>query len=199
MADVLALSIELPDGKYASVNNRNRGLRDPRKSEIYKAVFDLVKRAAEDAIFRTGWITAECECSATIIRVLNRRARVDASNLSKVEWDALTAAGVWSDDRLANPSQMLVRYDDAGPHRVNIIVTKLYEPAHVRIVDRPKRDTRTKSVESADNRIRIAESKNSKAQRYTGGPIPEGMAIVDGFIVPASEALALISESKRRS
>jgi hypothetical protein len=28
--------------------------------------------------------------------------------------------------------------------------------------------------------------------RYIGGPIPSGMAVVNGFLIPASDALAMI-------
>lgn len=92
--DAIAFTIELPDGKYASVNRLTRGYRDPRKSEIYRQVYDAVLKAASAEIVRTGWAKAECECFASVMRVMPARWRADAMNLGKPEMDALTEAGV---------------------------------------------------------------------------------------------------------
>lgn len=205
MTDALAFTIVLPDGKYASVNRTTRGWTDPRKSDIYKAVYDAVLDAAKSEIARTGWAKAECECFATIMRVMPAHWRADAMNLGKPEWDALTEAGVWTDDRLANPCLPWIRYDDEGPHRVTIVVMKLYEPANVRIVEKPKAvrarrengENGTKSTKCPDNETRLTPA----AQRYTGGDIPPDKALVNGVLVDRADALAQIQNmgGKRRA
>lgn len=219
MTDALAFTIDLPDGKYASVNRTTRGWTDPRKSEIYRYVYGAVLEAAQREIARTGWTKAECECFATIMRVMPAHWRADAMNLGKPEWDALTEAGVWTDDRLANPCLPWIRYDDEGPHRVTIVVMKLYEPANVRIVARAMearqgRDAKRLDGEATTARSRrdapksgnkitenpeVAKMRNSatpERQRYTGGDIPHDKALIDGYLVPREEALRMISAKR---
>lgn len=87
MADALTFTIELPDGKYASVNRLQRSQRDPRKSPIYKAVYAAVLEAARRERDRIGWEAADCECLAEVMRVLPARWRADAMNLGKPEME----------------------------------------------------------------------------------------------------------------
>jgi hypothetical protein len=102
---------------------------------------------------------------------------------------------------------MHIRYDDEGPHRVTIVVMKLYEPANVRIVAKPKRDKLTKPAESTDSQKRIASpgkyvlSRTPQREKYTGGELPADKALVDGYLVDREEAMAEIKSllGKRRA
>lgn len=188
MSDVLAITVEI-DGRYPSVNHTGGdGFRGGRKSREYRQLFARVKYAALDEMARTGWTKAECDCFVSIVRYIPDMRRCDAMNLGKTELDALTAAGVWLDDNLANPPMAWIRRDIDGKHRVSIVVVKLYE-SHRLIVQLPSPTLRTpkEKFEAASAAMRGWRA---------GDPIPEGYADLNGTLVTREEALAAIRGSK---
>lgn len=205
MSDVLAFTIELDDGKYASENNKFAdGLARGRKSAIYKDVFRKVKKAAEDQMKRVRWTKASCECMFVLIRYMPKRWRADAVNLGTPEANALTKAGVWDDDRLGNPATLLNRHDPDGKHRVVIFIAKLHRPANVHDDEkapRPKKESVPKAIETIDvtgvhlgdgitrGKVTLARAV---AQWRPGDPIPNGFADFNGRLVPREEAIAKI-------
>jgi Holliday junction resolvase RusA-like endonuclease len=207
VSDVLTLTIPL-GARYPSRNHEGKdNQRFGRKSDEYRDLTQAVIEAARAEMMRTGWVQAECECLTIITRYMPNHLRADSLNIGSAECNALTAAGVWSDDRLAQPCTMHIRYDDEGPHRVTIVVMKLYEPANVRIVAKPKRDKLTKPAESTDSQKRIASpgkyvlSRTPQREKYTGGELPADKALVDGYLVDREEAMAEIKSllGKRRA
>jgi Holliday junction resolvase RusA-like endonuclease len=188
--DILSLSLAL-GSSYPSVNHTGKdGFRGGRKSDAYKKLFTDVETAARSEIERTGWAIASTECALTVVRYIPDRRRTDASNLAKVECDALTKAGVWIDDRLANPCSLAVRYDPAGPHRIVIIVVKLYYPscdASATCSEGP-----VKTLESSRRSQRMGKSavpSDSVDRWRPGDPIPRGMADLNGRLVTRQVAL----------
>lgn len=205
MSDVLSITVPI-GAKYASVNSVGaNGHRAGKKSPEYKALFADVKAAAETEIKWLGWDKAECECLAMIVRYVADRRRHDAMNLGKCEWDALTEAGVWLDDSLANPCLPMIRY--CAPHRVTIVVVKLYEsvlkPAQAR--DDAVSGSRTsRSPKSAQAGIEhLMPCKHGRpcglycrgCERHAlntwkpGSPIPQGYALLNGKLVTREVAL----------
>lgn len=199
--DVLTLTIALGT-RYPSKNHEGRdGMRTGRKSEEYRKLFEDIKEAAEREMARTGWNMAECECLTIVVRYMPNHLRADALNLAGCEANALTAAGVWTDDRLAQPVTLHIRYDDEGPHRVTIVVMKLYEPANVRIVAKPEKLRKapklSETSETIANRSRNSgnlEKPLPERVRYMGGPIPKDMALFGDQLISKSEALAMIAK-----
>jgi len=205
MTDVLSLCIPIP-GRYPSVNSLGRdGLRFGRKSEEYRALFKAVKEAAEAEMARTGWITATCECLSVIVRYIGDRRRTDAANLAKCEWDALTAAGVWSDDRLANPCHFAIRRDPNGEHRVSIVVVKLHQSINAEEVmpnatvsklhkrDKPLRRSRPDVTPPRVGARRKVTEADLQTWR-PGDPIPPGYALFGGKLVATEFVLDLIKQ-----
>ena len=207
MRDVLSITVPI-GSRYASVNGLGaNGHRAGKKSPEYHTLFDDVKRAAEAEIARTGWTTAECDCFAMIVRYVENRKRHDAMNLAKVEWDSLTAAGVWTDDSLANPCLPMIRY--STPHRITIVVVKLYEsvltpvecPPGVQASrprrsaqagnDVPKPDAGPATAASGSSRRRAPASGTSALHLSwkPGDPIPDGHALLNGKLVTRKVAL----------
>jgi hypothetical protein len=201
VTDVLTLSIDLQDGKYASQNSIGKdGFRGGRKSDVYKQVFSAVKRAAEDEIKLTGWTKAECECAVLLIRYIPIRWRVDAINAGTAEFNALTAAGVWADDRLGNPPTLWIRHDPVGLHRISIVVVKLYEPANA---SSPSNGGNGVRGAGKPRRARTQSSKESPAVRHLkerawrpGDPIPVGYAQLGNELITDTRARELIGGGK---
>lgn len=199
MADVLAITVPI-EGRYASNNALGKDShRGGRKSEAYKALFKSVKEAAEDEAMRIGWVPLPCEHDITILRYLPARWRTDAMNLGKCEGDALTAAGIWPDDRYANPARFLVRYDASGQHRIAIVVVKLYEPANTFALDaKPKsslitvNEVEIKAESSVIRRPLRAPMVMDISKYRSGDPIPDGYADLNGELVLKSKALDMI-------
>lgn len=179
MSDVLAITVPL-GSRYASVNGVGRdNRRGGRKSDAYKRLYADVKAAAEAEIARTGWTTATANCFAMIVRYVPGNRRCDAMNQGKCEWDALTAAGVWDDDRWANPSLPWI-VPNAGEHRIAIVVVKLAAqavPARAEEMLARKQTPR-----------RRAEAGASAALH----PIVERMAKLNGKPIPLADALEMI-------
>jgi hypothetical protein len=195
MSDVLSVTVSL-GGRYPSTNHTANGShRAGPKSPEYKALFDAVKCAAEAEIARTGWVKADGECLTIITRYVPDRRRCDAVNLGTSECNALTAAGVWADDRLAQPCIKHIRHDPNGEHRVSIVVVQLHHP-----VNAIRGQTRGQSTATSP-RNREGQSSGQKpakvstpsgAPRYTGGAIPDGFAVVNGKLVSRESALKML-------
>jgi hypothetical protein len=213
MPDVLTLELLLPDGRYARENDKYRthSTRGP-KSEIYSYVEREVQRLAQAEMLRIGWETATCECFCMIVRIVPTRQRIDALNMGTPEGNGLTKAGVWEDDRLAQPPLLWVRHDPAGPHRVNITVIKLhgsinaYEPAARKQRHTPLPASQSSKGASRDvaigtdvftgaaaevDRDVLGRAQRAIAQWAPGDPIPPGMALLNGSLVSYAEGLEL--------
>lgn len=203
VADVLTLTIPL-GSRYPSRNHEGRdNHRFGRKSEEYRELTQAVIDAAQTEMSRIGWEQAECECLTIITRYMPTHLRADSLNIGSAECNALTSAGVWSDDRLAQPCIMHIRHDDAGPHRVSIVVMKLHEPANIRIVARGMEARQGRDAKRLDAEGTTARSRRDapKKIKYLGGDVPPGKAIIDGYIVDRDEAMAEIKNAfgKRRA
>lgn len=205
MTDVLTITVPI-QGAYASVNQTGGdSFRGGRKSPAYKALFRAVQQSAEAEMRRTGWTKAECDCFALIVRYVPDRRRADAMNLAKCEWDALTEAGVWNDDELANPCLPMIRPDFGGPHRVSIVVVKLYgatskeKERHVVVPNRPAADSLQADIDYRDREIQadlvpnpaldVASKKSPPKRRER---LPE----VGGKPVSWAEARKLIERTR---
>jgi len=191
MSDVLSITVPI-GAKYASVNSVGaNGHRAGKKSPEYKALFADVKAAAETEIKWLGWDKAECECLAMIVRYVADRRRHDAMNLGKCEWDALTEAGVWLDDSLANPCLPMIRY--CAPHRVTIVVVKLYESVlkpvestRAATARAPGHDTSRQPVSAQAGKIHWCFPCSSWKP---GDPLPENHALLNGKLITLDVAL----------
>ena len=130
MSDVLIVSAPVP-GAYPTVNTMWAGSsRGGKKSLVYTDLFDAVQRAAEAEIDRTGWTTAAYYCAVSLTLYRNTRREIDCANTSKAELDAMTAAGVWVDDKFARPFLADTEYDPSGESRVVIVVRRRFPDMH---------------------------------------------------------------------
>lgn len=211
MSDALVFTLPLEGGEYASQNAIGKdSFRGGRKSKIYKFVFNNVKDLAEKEMARVNWgPPATCECDVTIYRFIPKRWRTDAINMGTAEFNALTAAGVWADDRLGNPARCVLRYDAPGPHRIVVVVVKLYEPAN-RYEPTPEQNANeltrrsrastgrgARSTAVRDRAIRDEAKREGAKEWRPGDPIPAGFADYNGRLIPEAEALAYIRGEKK--
>ncbi len=177
--DVLTITVPIV-GRYPSVNHIGRdGLSKGRKSPAYRRLYDTVLKAAREAIAACRWESVPRDEDAFVVatRYCPDRRRLDRWNIGKCEADALTEAGVWEDDCVAEP--YLRRFHDpAGPDRVAFVVMR------GRRIDR--------SVERS-RRARQARTEEPQTHRpYRGGPIPDGYAVLGRELVPLREARKLL-------
>jgi len=186
VSDVLSITVPI-GSRYASVNGVGaNGHRAGKKSDAYKQLFADVQRAAEAEIARTGWEKATSECFALIARYLPDRRRADSLNLGKCEWDSLTAAGVWVDDSLANPCLPMIRYN--APHRLAIVVVKLYESV-LKPVEANRAATARAPGRTISRRIEVSTNAAASTAWRPGMPLPPGMALLNGKLVTRDVAL----------
>ncbi len=128
MSLVLAFTVPAPR-KYPSVNHLGRdGFRGGKKSPEYHELFDAVKRAAEAEMLRVGWECADYLVDASLTVYFDSGRQADAGNTGKCELDAMTAAGVWRDDRLARPLRLDTEHDPSGPSRIVIVARRKFPP-----------------------------------------------------------------------
>jgi hypothetical protein len=200
LTDVLTITVPLLDGHYASKNAEGRdGFRGGRKSEVYKRVFKDTKTAAEAAIVESGWTMADCECFASIILFFDRRARRDALNIGTAEANALTAAGVWVDDNVANPPLKWIRYDPDGQNRIVITVVKLHRPWK-RDDEKPRAsaasaaERRHRPCSVDERREEPAQTASSKRSPIIGSRTPT----LNGKPITASQAREFIENGTSR-
>jgi Holliday junction resolvase RusA-like endonuclease len=189
VSDVLSISVPI-GARYASVNHTNAGShRGGKKSPEYKALFADVKRAAMDAMVLTGWTIARCECFVTIVRYVPDHRQHDAMNLGKCEFDALTAAGIWQDDKWANPCMPWIRY--SAPHRVTIVVVKLYESVLSGEMHNPDSPRARRGSARAGNNM--SQNLRDKTNHAANGPesVSGGVAYLNGKPISREAALKL--------
>ncbi len=128
MSDVLVITVPIV-GRYASVNALGRdGLAYGRKSAAYRILFEATQTAAEAAIAASGWATATYFVDTQLVLYRSRYRRQDAGNAGKCEFDALTAAKVWTDDSLALPVSLDLELDPSGPDRAVIVLRRRFPP-----------------------------------------------------------------------
>ncbi|GAC1502049.1 MAG: hypothetical protein NVS1B2_27360 [Vulcanimicrobiaceae bacterium] len=189
MSDALLISALVP-GAYPSQNHTGSdGRRGGKKSKEYHALFSAVEDAAMVEVERVGWICAEYLCDASVTLYHPTRIAPDASNLAKCELDALTAAGVWANDRLARPVHFETEYDpQGGESRIVIVVRRRCAPyvaaaSPMVIAARRARSARVAVVEPIEMPLPGVRAR---------------MAYVDGKPVPVAQALAEIRAGRMR-
>ncbi len=139
--DVLILRVPLRHGMgYPTANSSGDGFRGGKKSPSYKALAFDVEEAARAAI-EAGWPPIEYPCRIIVTYYRPDRHVVDALNLGSCEANALTRAGVWTDDELAREPILSYQPGSPGEPRVVIMVQRLAPPigAEPR-KPRPRRD-----------------------------------------------------------
>jgi hypothetical protein len=219
--DVLCITVPLESNAYPSTNGLGaNSYRGGRKSPAYRTLFRDVKKAAETERARIGWPTATYPCTVSLTLYRNDLCAADSGNLSKCEHDALTAAGVWEDDRLAVPCTFAIEYDPEGVPRVNIVVRRRFPTLADRLAlrDRDNASTAAAKPRTKARTRRKASTNESPAAtmpssasvsvprgRYAvgdalpaGEPIPNGMALISGRLVRHADAHAAIATGKIR-
>lgn len=207
MSDVLTLSIPLLGESYPSKNSEGAdSRRDGRKSDAYTRMAKLTQRAAEAAILETGWTKADCPCLFVLTLIVPNRRRRDALNIGTAEANALTEAGVWDDDTLANPTIKQIVVDDGAPARVSIIVQKTYAPLagtrHIDTVPKPRRPraARPAPPSTVPPPSKVAETNarvvRPNSRTFNGIDIPPGYALANGELIPLSEARELMKKMR---
>lgn len=128
MSDVLVLTVPLRFGMgYPTANDSGSAFRGGKKSPAYKALAYDVEEAAKAAM-GDGWVPIAYPCRAIITYYRPDRIVVDALNLGSCEANALTRAGVWTDDELAREPILSYQPGDPGEPRVVIVVQRLAPP-----------------------------------------------------------------------
>jgi Holliday junction resolvase RusA-like endonuclease len=178
MTDIFTITVPIPKGTYPSVNHTGiNGFRGGGKSKEYRELFASVKAAAIAEMARTGWTTAEYDCAGWITRYHPHARKLDCSNLSKAENDALEEAGVVLNDTLIRPIHKDAQYDKNGPDRIVIVLQRLYP--RITDVHTPKpKPIRTPKVVAIVNPLPPV----TKAPKV-------GLAYIDGKVVPYGEAM----------
>ena len=196
MSDIFTVTVELLGEAYPSKNHeyKTQSVRGP-KSKAYEHLKKAVQSAAEDFIERTGWATVEEECLVVIVLYVPHVAQRDACNIGTAECNALTSAGIWSDDTLANPCLKYVRIDAGGVPRVSVTVVRLFAPLHASLPPpkRPKKNSKPASGSQPSTRVVEVDGPE-----YDGQTIPPGFALVGTTLVRREEALRLFRESMKK-
>lgn len=188
MSDVLVITARVP-GAYPTTNAVGAdGRRGGRKSQAYVDLTDAVRKAAMLEMDRVDWETAEWYCAVDLTFYHSSARKIDAQNAGIAENNALTAAGVWVDDRLAEPVTFRTEYDPAGESRVVIIIRKRYAPLA------PKASAIVLAARNLSRRLNAQEVAPEPSVR----PAPKRMAYVNGRPVPVEEALREIRAGKLR-
>jgi hypothetical protein len=200
VSDVLSVTVELSGNGYPTKNREGKdGFRGGRKSDVYREVAILVEDAARAEMERIGWTMATCECAGIVMRVVPKRWKSDALNIGTAEANALTAAGVWTDDQACSPAIKYVRYDSEGPHRIVIVVVKLHQPVATEIkaiAPRIHKPATPKAAKAKPERIKSASSEIPLRVWKPGNPVPDGYALEDGKLISRDRALAMIRGEK---
>jgi Holliday junction resolvase RusA-like endonuclease len=129
MSNVLCFTVPAPS-PYPTVNTMwATRARSGKKTAEYHELFDAVFEAATAEIGRAGWNCAEYLVDVTIALYHRTGTFPDNGNIGKVEEDALTAAGIWVDDKLADPVRRLREYDPSQESSsVTIILRRRFVP-----------------------------------------------------------------------
>jgi hypothetical protein len=135
--------------RYPSVNHAGVGAaRFGRKTPDYVALAADVEAAGRAAV-DAGWTTIDHPCRCWITRYVPDARLRDALNLGQCEANALTRAGVWTDDTLAGPITLDVQPRSDPPDRVVIVVQRLTPaPGSVPRAARPPQEKRKRSPRS---------------------------------------------------
>jgi hypothetical protein len=192
MNDVLVLTIPLRHGMgYPSANRQGKdAFRGGGKSDAYRALAFDVEEAAKAAV-DAGWETIAYPCRVSITYYRPDRQVVDAANIGSAECNALTRAGIWTDDELARPILLDYQPGDPGPARVVVIVQRLAPPLGIAPrVARPRRNAVPAAIMPA------------AGQNAPGGPEwPKGTRVptLNGRPITMADAIALVQRegSKR--
>lgn len=202
---MLVLTVPLRDGaRYPSVNHSVRGSASyGAKTDDYNALAADVEEAAGSAV-AAGWETIAYPCRAWITRYVPDARVFDALNLGQCEANALTRAGVWTDDQLACPIMLDVQPKCEGPDRVVIVVQRLAPPMGLAPrAPRPKIAKRRRGPAAAQTSA--APTPGAPGARTAakttgwraGDPIPDGFALLGRELVPIAEAMALIGGDRK--
>lgn len=170
-----------------------------RKSPDYRALADDVEDAARVAV-EAGWTPIAYPCRVSITRYIPDARVFDPMNLGQAEANALTRAGVWTDDSLARPIQLDVQSNADGPDRVVIVIQRLAPvPGTLPRAARPVQQRRSRGMQPASHLTAPPKvSPHSDEHIYTGGDIPPGYAVVNARLIPQAEALAAFERHRQR-
>ena len=118
------LTIPLRPGMlYPTAVERGLDGRRGAKSAAYKALSHDVEEAGRAAV-AAGWETIAYPCRAWLTRYAPDARVRDPINHGSCEWNALTRAGVWTDDSLATTT-LDVQPRSQPPDRVVIVIQRL--------------------------------------------------------------------------
>ncbi len=203
--DVLVISVPI-EGAYPSAKNQTLGpARYGKKSPAYHDVFEKVVTAGKAAL-ADGWEPLKYKCRVTVDRYVPDARLRDAINLGQVEFDALTRAGVWTDDSLANPVLLSVLTGADGIDRVVVTIHRLppgpgiVKPREALPVQAKRRrgpKAATSTEPPKPNMIIPPVGVGTVRARYNGTDIPEGMALLGDKLIPRAEALAILHGEKK--
>ena len=176
MGDVLVVSAPVP-GRYASVNHLGSGAhRGGKKTPEYHDLFNAVVAAAEAEMQRVAWRIADYPCAVAITLYHRNGIFPDALNIGKCEFDALTAAGVWIDDKYGRPATADTELDPDGDPRVVIVIRRRFPPyvpkaSALVVAARAKRSTRIEApvtvapIATVDGRLDYVEVDGKRVPR----------------------------------
>ena len=185
MTDVLVLTIPLRFGMgYPTANGAVTGaLRAGAKSPSYKALAFDVEEAAKAAV-DAGWEPIAYPCRLSITYYRPDRHVVDAANCGSAECNALTRAGVWTDDELARPILLDYQPGDPGAARVVVIVQRLAPPLGLAPrAARPRRNAVPATIPPASD---------SNAPQAPEWPASTRVPTLNGKPISMQEAIALV-------
>lgn len=182
--DVLVLTIPLRHGMgYPTANSSVSGAaRGGAKSPAYKALAFDVEEAAKAAV-DAGWEPIAYPCRFILTYYRPDRQVVDALNLGSCEANALTRAGIWTDDELAREPILSYQPGDPGPARVLVIVQRLAPPLGLAPrAARPRRNAVPATIPPASD------------SNAPGGPERAGerLPTLAGRPITMAEAIALV-------
>jgi hypothetical protein len=179
-ADVLVIEAVTP-AQYPSVNQSVSGShRAGKKSPGYHDLFNQVVTQGKAAV-DAGWQMIVHPCRLTVIRYCPDGRVFDALNLAQTEANALTRAGVWADDTLAQSVHLRFHPHSEGPDRVVIIVERLPAPAGIK-----PRAPRPRKSKAADVATASTKPVTASHDRY---------ALLNGEPIPMEEALRLVNKT----
>jgi hypothetical protein len=182
--DVLVIEVPCPS-QYPSVNNSVVGShRSGKKTPGYHDLFNAVHAEGKEAL-EAGWKMIEHPCRFTLMRFTPDKRVFDAINLAQTECNALTAAGVWADDTLAQDVHLFFCPESDGHDRVVMVITRL--PAPVGAIPRKPRPRKTKAVKvpKEGGVVSVLIPANKARGDY---------ALLNGVPIPMADALALIDK-----
>ncbi|MGD0053265.1 MAG: hypothetical protein ABSD03_15790 [Vulcanimicrobiaceae bacterium] len=158
---VVARPARYPSANHAGADGRRGGRKTVDARALGADVEDTGRRAVE-----AGWecVTIVGGCRASVTYYVPDDRVADGWNVGQVEANALTRAGVWTDDSVARDVVLSVQPRAGGTERVVIVVQRVAAPAGARErAPRPQRRAAGKRVENGQ----IAPGQGAAASSST--------------------------------